>query len=97
MTKDFVPFSLVLSSVTKLEKQRIRVLKLSWHLLWKFYEHFFGTQNVVEDTSFWKRANFFSFEKNFAFFSRNIEHDKCQGTIHKVPEANLTNILQAIW
>ena len=37
-----------------------------------------------------------SFGKNFAFFSRNIEHDKCQGTIHKVPEANLTNILQAI-
>jgi len=35
-------------------------------------------------------------EKLWPISSRRIEHDKCQGTILKGPEGNLTSIWQAI-
>ena len=56
MTKSFGPFFVVLSSVASLRKQFIGFHKLMWKLLWNFYEHVFSTYEVVENTSFRKKA-----------------------------------------
>ena len=50
----------------------------------------------LKTESFEKRGNLSSEEKILAFFSRSIEHDKCQATIYKGPQGVLTNIVHMI-
>ena len=60
VTKDFGLFFLVLSSVTNLMRQVVKVQKVFWHLLWKLWDHVCNTYEIVENTVFWKKGSFFS-------------------------------------
>ena len=67
LTKVFGLFLLALSSVTNLRGQFVRVPKVFWQILWKLWERFCNTDEIVETTNFWKRGNFFS-KKNWRTF-----------------------------
>ena len=81
MTKYFGKFFVVLSSVTSLKKHNIGVHKLFWQLQWNLWEHIFRTWEVVENTSFWKKATFPAEKILWPIFGCNIEHDNCHGTV----------------
>ena len=81
MKEVFGPFFFVLSSVTNLKEQFIRVYRLFPQLLWNLLEHFLGPKRLLKSPIFEKKANF-QWRNNFGlFFSRVIEHAKFQGTV----------------
>ena len=59
-------------------------------------EHFLGPKNLLKTQIFEKKSNISSEEKILGYFSRNIQHDKCQGTFYKGPQGALTIIVQTI-
>ena len=60
--KNFGLIFLALSSVTNLKGQFIRVHKVIWQLLWRLKDHLCNNQEVVENTSFWKKKRKFPSE-----------------------------------
>ena len=96
MKEVFGPFFFVLSSVTKLKEQIIRVYRLLRQLLWNLLEHFLGPKRLLKSQIFEKKANF-SVKKNFcSIFSRNIDHENWQGTFYKGLQGILTLIVQIL-
>ena len=62
--KDFGLTFLALSSVTNLRKHYIRVQKVFWQLLWKLWDHFCNTKEVVGKRNFWKERQSFQSRKD---------------------------------
>ena len=58
MKEVFGPFFFVLSSVTNLKEQIIRVYRLFRQLLWNLLEHFSGHKRLLKSPIFEKKANF---------------------------------------
>ena len=63
--KKFGLVFLILSKVTNFRGRFIRVRKEFWQLLWKLYDHFCNTKEVVANTTFWKKSQFFQWKKMF--------------------------------
>ena len=63
MTKDFGPFFLVLTSVTKLKEQPTRVHKLFLPLLYFLWEQFLGPKRLLKSHIFEKKGNLSSEKK----------------------------------
>ena len=84
----FGPFLLVLSSVTNLQEHFKGVQEVFWHLLWRIWDHLFGTLLVFENTKFLKKkkASFPVNQRFWPVFSRIFECEKSQkhfARIHK--------------
>ena len=52
-----------------------------------------GPKGLLKTQTFGKKGKLSSEEKFLAYFSRSIEHDKYQGTIHSGPQG----ILRLLW
>ena len=62
-----------------------------WHFWCKIKDHFFITQESVENTNFWKKKAKLPVKKfSWANISRIVEHDKRQRKTYKGPQGNLT-------
>ena len=57
---------------------------------------FFRPMRLLETQIFEKKANFPVIKTLWPIFSRSIEHDNCQGTVHKVLQANLVILVEVI-
>ena len=57
---------------------------------------FFGPKRLLETQIFERKANFPVIKTLWPIFSRSIEHDNCQGTVHKVPQGNLAVLVDVI-
>ena len=96
MSKDFGLFFLVLSSATNLKWQLVMVQKVFWQLLWKLWDHFCNTYEVVENTTFSKKGNCFC-EKNYLnSFSSFAEYDRPQRKIYGGPEGILAIVAEVL-
>ena len=96
MKEVFGPFFFVLSSVANLREQFIRVYRLFRQLLWNSLEHFLWSKGCWNH-QFLKNSKFFREEKIWPIFSRNVEHENCQGTFYKSLQGKLTFIVQILW
>ena len=96
MTNASGPSFLVYSSVTNLEKQFKWVHRLFWLLLWKLWDHFFMTWEVVENTNFWERKQIFHWKKYCGLFFLVISNIiNVMEQIHKGREDLLRSIVRA--
>ena len=95
MTKDFVPFFLVSSSVTNILENNYKGSKATLTIRWKVQQHFLGPKRLLKTQSFEKKQNLHR-KKNWPSFSSIIEYDKCQETIYNGPECTLTTFVQMI-
>ena len=53
-------------------------------------------KKLLTSQIFENKGTIHSKDKNMDFFPRNIEHDKCQETLYRGPQGNLTKIAQKI-
>ena len=82
MINFFGAFFLVLSSVTNLREQFVRVHKLFWQIMLNLLERFLGPKRLFENTNLFKNVNLSSEKKYLTNFYHIIEFDKPQGTLH---------------
>ena len=80
-----------------LKKHFISVYELFQHLLWNLLERFLGPNMLLKSPIFEKKGKFSVKKKIWPIFSRDIEHAKFQGTVHKGPQGILTIIVQILW
>ena len=68
VNKNLCRFFLPLSSVINLRGFFKMIHKKVWQLLWKVYDHFCNTYEVVENTNFGKKTQTFQWRKVFGLF-----------------------------
>ena len=68
VNKNVCRFFLPLSSVINLRGFFKMIHKKVWQLLWKVYDHFCNTYEVVENTNFGKKTQTFQWRKVFGLF-----------------------------
>ena len=94
MNKNFWTSFFVLSIMSSLRKKSMRVHKVFRQLLWKWWDLFCNTYEVVENTNFRRKGNVSSEENYLTNISRNIEYGKPHGAFCGGAQRLLTIFVQ---
>ena len=91
MKKIFWPYFLVVSNMTNIKEQFIKVHKFFDNHCGSYKINSLGPKRLLKTQIFGKKCKISCEEKILAYFPRIIERAKPLGTICKVPKGNLPN------
>ena len=75
----------------------MRFHNVLWQILWCYKIIAVTPKQLLKTHFFEKNGKFSSEKRSWPTFSGNVEHDKCQGVIYKVPEGLLTVFAQGFF